>query len=78
MDKQPTPDDLDTPPPPFWDFDLLAHLGVILVAGVGLAWPYFDDAPRQLLLHLPTSPALMITIAGGLAALFLHQAPERP
>ncbi len=78
MDNQLTPDDLKTPPPPFWDFDLLAHLGVILVAGVGLAWPYFGDAPRQLLLHLPTSPALMITIASCLAALLLHQAPERP
>lgn len=78
MAKPPTPDDPGASRLPFWDVDLLTHVAVIIVAGVGLAWPYFDDSPRQLMLRLPASPALIVTIAGCFAALFAHRATERP
>lgn len=78
MTIPPTPDDPGSCRPPFWDVDLLSHLVVIMAAGVGLAWSYFDDSPRQLLLRLPASPALIVTIAGCYAALFVHRLPERP
>ena len=78
MAKPQTPDDPGSSRPPFWDADLLTHLVVIMVAAVGLAWPYFDDSPQQLMLRLPASPALIVTIAGCYAALFIHRSPERP
>lgn len=78
MAKPPTPDDPGAGRRPFWDVELLRHLVVIMVAGVGLVWPYFDDSPRQLMLRLPASPALIVTIAGCYTALFIHRSPERP